>query len=83
MHGSSPAQAVHLIDENDAWGILPCQPEQLTDKLLTLTQPLGDEVTAADAEEGTISFGCNGLQYACKSTEVIETLLQLHCMTQL
>ncbi len=46
--------AVHayLIYEDNGWRVLACQAEQLADKLLTLTHPLGDQVTRRYREEG-------------------------------
>ena len=46
--------AVHayLIYEDNGWRVLACQAEQLADKLLTLTHPLGDQVTRRDCKEG-------------------------------
>jgi len=46
--------AVHayLVYEDNGWRVLACQAEQLADKLLTLTHPLGDQVTRRYREEG-------------------------------
>ena len=46
--------AVHayLIYEDNGRRVLACQAEQLADKLLTFTHPLGDQVTGRHRKEG-------------------------------
>lgn len=54
----------HLVYENDGWGVLPSQTEQLTDKLLTFSHPLGNEITGGHSEEGGLCLCCDCLQTA-------------------
>ena len=51
----------HLINENDARSFLPCHREELAHQLLGLAHPFGDEVAAADGEEGAIRLGSHRL----------------------